>query len=86
MLLFSKRAAELAKRWPAATRAVSEGGRLWICWPKAALGQQSDLNETGVRAFGMDRGCVDLKIAAMAAVYPGLACARREAPPRGRKS
>jgi len=78
-LLFARSAAELAKRWPAATRAVSEGGRLWICWPKAASGLQTDLNETGVRAFGMARGWVDFKIAAVDATWSGLAFARREA-------
>lgn len=78
-LLFARSAADLAKRWPAATRAVSEGGRLWICWPKAASGLQTDLNETGVRAFGMARGWVDFKIAAIDATWSGLAFARREA-------
>jgi CheY-like chemotaxis protein len=80
VLLFTRRAAELAKRWPTATRAVSEGGRLWICWPKAASGLQTDLNETGVRSFGMNHGWVDFKIAAVDATWSGLAFTRSRTP------
>ena len=65
---------------------MSAAGRLWICWPKQASGVQSDLTQAGVRAFAMDRGWVDFKIAAVDATWSGLAFARREATTRGRKT
>jgi CheY-like chemotaxis protein len=77
MLLFARSQADLARRFPAAERALPEKGGLWICWPKKASGIASDLSEPAVRAFGLARGLVDYKICAVDATWSGLCFARR---------
>jgi len=69
--------AELERRFPGAARSLGEGGRLWLLWPKRTSGMQSDLGEAAVRAFGLDRGFVDYKIAAIDERWSGLCFARR---------
>jgi hypothetical protein len=63
---------ELARRWPAATAAVGEGGNLWIAWPKRASGIPSDCTQATVRRHAMDRGWVDNKVAALDETYSAL--------------
>ncbi|MGQ0721566.1 MAG: hypothetical protein ACT4PE_08335 [Candidatus Eiseniibacteriota bacterium] len=77
VLLFVKTRAELAKRFATATRTLDEKGGLWIVWPKKASGLAKDLDEAVVRRYGMDRGFVDYKIAAVDATWSGLQFARR---------
>jgi CheY-like chemotaxis protein len=77
MLLFARSQADLARRFPAAERALPEKGALWICWPKKASGIASDLSEPAVRAFGLARGLVDYKICAVDVTWSGLCFARR---------
>ena len=77
MLLFARSQADLARRFPAAERALPEKGGLWICWPKKASGIASDLSEPAVRAFGLARGLVDYKICAVDATWSGLCFERR---------
>lgn len=79
-MLFVRSNAELARRWSVATRSVSEGGRLWLCWPKRASGVKTDLNQNTVRAYGLERGWVDFKIAAIDATWSALAFTRRKDP------
>jgi hypothetical protein len=79
VLLFAKRASELERRWPAATKAVAAGGRLWICWPKQASGVATDVTQALVRGHGLEREWVDFKIAAIDGTWSGLAFARRQA-------
>jgi hypothetical protein len=82
ILLFVKSAAELARRFPAAARAMADGGSLWIVWrPKKASGVASDLDQAAVRAFGLAAGFVDYKICAVDETWSGLRFARR----RGRR-
>jgi hypothetical protein len=50
---------------------------LWIAWPKRASGLGSDLTQVGVRRYGMDRGLVDYKVAALDETWSGLRFARR---------
>jgi len=71
-LLFTKTRADLARRFAGATRAVEDGGSLWIVWPKKTSPLARDLNETGVRAFGLDQGWVDYKICAVDHDWSGL--------------
>jgi CheY-like chemotaxis protein len=82
ILLFVTSASELARRFPAAARALAAGGRLWISWPKQAARVGTDLNQAAVRAFGLDHGFVDYKISAIDATWSGLCFARRRAPRR----
>ena len=77
-LLFARSKSDLARRFPAAKKAMGEPGALWIVWPKKASGVQTDLDENAVRAYGLGRGLVDYKIAAIDATWSGLCFARRK--------
>ncbi len=77
-LLFARSKADLARRFPKAAKAMGEPGALWIVWPKKASGVPTDLDENVVRAFGLARGLVDYKIAAIDATWSGLCFARRK--------
>ena len=78
-LLFARSKADLARRFPAAAKAMGERGALWIVWPKKPSGLQTDLDGNAVRAFGLASGLVDYKIAAIDATWSGLCFARRKA-------
>ncbi|HVS18226.1 MAG TPA: hypothetical protein VMT18_06470 [Planctomycetota bacterium] len=62
-----------------AAKAVEDGGRLWVCWPKRTSPLARDLNGDAVRAGGLARGWVDFKVCALDADWSGLAFARRKA-------
>ncbi len=79
VMLFVPSRQALPRRFPAAARAVAEGGRLWLVWPKKSSGRASDLGQNEVRAFGLERGFVDYKISAIDATWSGLCFARRKA-------
>jgi CheY-like chemotaxis protein len=78
-LLFARSKADLERRFPAAAKALGEPGALWIVWPKKASGVATDLDQSAVRAFGLARGLVDYKIAAIDETWSGLCFARRRA-------
>jgi len=78
-LLFVRSKADLARRFPAAAKAMGEPGALWIVWPKKVSGMRADLGPQPVREFGLARGLVDYKIAAIDATWSGLCFARRKA-------
>ncbi len=77
-LLFARSKSDLARRFPAAAKAMGDPGALWIVWPKKASGVHADLDENVVRAYGLARGLVDYKIAAIDATWSGLCFARRK--------
>ena len=78
VLLFSKSSADLERRFPAAARALAEGGGIWIAWPKQSSGLRSNLTQAAVRKFGLDSGFVDYKVCAIDATWSGLLFARRK--------
>jgi hypothetical protein len=78
VVLFAGSASDLRKRFPAAVRALDAGGSIWIAWRKKASGAASDLDQSGVRSFGLDAGFVDYKIGAIDATWSGLCFSRRK--------
>jgi len=78
ILLFETSVADLERDFTSAARRLQDGGRLWLAWPKKASGVKSDLSQTVVRAFGLERGFVDYKIASIDATWSALCFARRE--------
>ncbi len=78
VMLCVRRAAELSRRFEAATRTVAEGGRLWIVWPKKTSPLSGDLGANEVRAFGLARDWVDFKICRVDADWSGLCFTRRK--------
>jgi CheY-like chemotaxis protein len=77
-LLFARSKSDLARRFHASAKSMGDPGALWIVWPKKASGVPTDLDENVVRAFGLARGLVDYKIAAIDATWSGLCFARRK--------
>lgn len=57
---------------------LSEGGGLWIAWPKKTSGVGSDLSQAVVRKVGLAAGLVDYKICAIDETWSGLKFARRK--------
>ena len=58
---------------------LAADGSLWLAWPKKASGVASDLNETSVRAYGLESGWVDYKVCAVDRTWSGLLFTRRRA-------
>ena len=77
VLLFVSARSQLEQRFPSALRALDQGGRLWIIWPKKASGAASELRQQEVRAFGLERALVDYKVCAVNETWSGLCFARR---------
>jgi CheY-like chemotaxis protein len=77
ILLFARNRAQLRRRFPAAARALAQGGGLWIAWPKKTSKIAADLTQTEVRAFGLERDFVDYKICSIDETWSGLLFARR---------
>ena len=77
LLWFVKTRKNLDARIAAIARAVTEGGGLWIAWPKKAAGGTSDLSFREVQKAGLSHGLVDFKIVAINAVWSGLRFARK---------
>jgi hypothetical protein len=76
-LLFAGSKAELARRFPAAMKAMADPCAFWLVWPKQASGVPTDLDGNHVREFGLMSGLVDYKVAAIDATWSGLCFARR---------
>ena len=79
VLLFARDSAELEREFAEAKAAIAPGGTLWICWPKKTSKLASDLTQVSVRRYGMDRGLVDFKVAAIDDTWSGLRFARKKA-------
>jgi hypothetical protein len=77
VLLFVKSETDLKRRFPAASRALADRGKLWIIWPKKTSDVASDLTQSAVRGFGLGSGFVDYKISAIDETWSGLCFARR---------
>ena len=77
-LVFAGSQAELARRFPAAQKAMGEPCALWLIWPKQASGVPTDLDGNRIREFGLMAGLVDYKVAAIDATWSGLCFARRK--------
>lgn len=79
VLWFVDTCARFERGFARAAKAVADGGRLWICWPKKTSPLARDLNGDLVRSGGLARGWVDFKVCALDADWSGLAFARRKA-------
>jgi hypothetical protein len=77
-VVFGRSAAELARRFASARKAMGEPCALWLAWPKQASGVVTDLDGNLVRELGLLAGLVDYKVAAIDATWSGLCFARRK--------
>ncbi len=74
---FTKKRAELLKRFPELKKHLAPKGVLWISWPKGSSKVETDLNENVVRDIGLANGMVDIKVCAVDEVWSGLRFAFR---------
>ena len=85
IVYFTKRAAELRRRFPTIARRMSESGGFWVAWPKKASGVATDVTEGIVRKTGLKAGLVDNKICAIDEVWSGLRFVIRVENRKGRR-
>jgi hypothetical protein len=71
-LLFTTSRTALEKRFAAFARAIAPSGSLWIAWPKKTSGKTTDLDENVVRAVGLEKRLVDVKVCAIDETWSGL--------------
>ena len=69
---FTKRAAEIETGLPALQDALRRDGMIWVSWPKKAAKVQTDVTEDVVRDAALRLDLVDVKVAAVDAVWSGL--------------
>ena len=84
IVMFARSRADLDRRFPAAKRALTDKGGLWIAWPKKASGVATDLTQNDVRGIGLKSGLVDYKICAIDETWSGLLFSRRRKSAKGR--
>ncbi len=51
---------------------LKKTGMIWISWPKKSSNVTTDLNENGIRTFGLALGMVDVKVCAVNEIWSGL--------------
>ena len=72
VLLFAKSKKPLETRFDEVAKVVAPAGSFWVCWPKKTSDVLSDLDENIVRAVGLNRGWVDIKVCAIDDIWSGL--------------
>jgi hypothetical protein len=72
VLAFCPDLAALRRQFTPLAGRLTSAGALWIAWPKKASKVRTDLDENVVREHGLAEGLVDVKVAAVDAVWGGL--------------
>lgn len=69
---FTTSKAELDKGLAALQKALKPDGMIWVSWPKKAAKVATDVTEDRVREAALALDLVDVKVAALDAVWSGL--------------
>jgi hypothetical protein len=72
IVFFTKRRADLERRFDRLAAALDRAGALWIAWPKRSSGVATDLTEDILREVVLPRGLVDTKVCAIDDIWSGL--------------
>jgi hypothetical protein len=72
IVAFFRAEAEIAGRLPALAQRIFPAGALWAAWPRRAAGHDSDISDNVVRAYALELGLVDVKVAAIDEDWSGL--------------
>lgn len=75
IVFFTRKRAELDRRFDKLAQALDPAGGLWIAWPKGSSDLETDLNENIVRDVGLPRlgrSLVDNKVCAIDDDWSGL--------------
>ena len=70
---------ELGSLGAAMKRMPSDGGMLWVAWPKKSSKIATDLTEDVIRGAALRAGLVDTKVCAIDETWSGLRLSRRKA-------
>jgi hypothetical protein len=70
--VFAMRADEIEAGLGVLQSAIKRDGMIWISWPKKTSGIVCDVSESFVRAAALKLDLVDVKVAAIDAVWSGL--------------
>lgn len=72
IVFFTRRRAELERRFASLARALDPAAGLWIAWPKKASGAEGDLDQSIVMEVGLAAGLVDNKVCSIDETWSGL--------------
>jgi len=72
LLHFVGAAAEIEGALEDAAPRIFPDGALWVAWPRKAGGHVSDVTENDIRNAALQRGLVDVKVAAIDDDWSGL--------------
>jgi hypothetical protein len=74
---FTKREAELQRRFQALAAELAPAGGLWVAYPKKASRERSDLSFDSVQKIGLAAGLVDNKSCAIDETWTAVRFVRR---------
>ena len=69
---FTTSKSEIDTGMPTLERAIVRDGMIWVSWPKKASGVETDASENVVREAALKGDLVDVKVAAVDAIWSGL--------------
>jgi hypothetical protein len=72
IVAFFRAAAEIGPRLPGLARRIFPAGAVWAAWPRRAGGHDSDITDNVMRAYALELGLVDVKIAAIDDDWSGM--------------
>lgn len=72
VVAFFRSAADYLAELDALGERIRPDGMLWAAWPRKAAGHVSDLDENLIRDAALERGLVDVKVAAISDDWSGL--------------
>ena len=74
---FTKRKADLERRFQALASDLAPAGGLWVAYPKKASGERTDLSFDNVQKLGLAAGLVDNKSCAIDDTWTAVRFVRR---------
>ena len=74
---FATGRANLEREFPRLKGSLKRGGMIWVSWPKASSGLDTDLSDRVVREVGLNNGMVDVKVCAVDGSWSALKFVRR---------
>jgi len=75
--LFATERSNLEVEFPRLKARLKQAGTIWVSWPKAASGLQTDLTDRVVREVGLRNDMVDVKVCAVDGSWSALKFVRR---------
>ncbi len=70
--LFCKDLESLYQSFEKYKPALKKDGMIWISWPKKCSGIKTDIDENKIRNYILEKGLVDIKVAAVDEIWSGL--------------